>query len=125
MIDVLSLTLGGIVGYAIGAGVSRSGSGSDSVTAVIEDRRQELRGRYESGPMDYVEFGDQIAVLEDPGTEQIMREAITVDGVGPETAFEIAREFDGEYSEFRDADRDDLVRVNGVGENRAGALMNR
>lgn len=74
--------------------------------------------------MDYIEFGDRIAVLEQPGTESIMRDAIQVDGIGVETAYDIAPAFQGDYDAYRSAGRSELERVNGIGENRATALLN-
>ena len=95
-----------------------------TVEQYLNDHRAELQQRYETTRMDYVEFEDRITILELPGTERIMRDAIQVDGIGVETAFEIARTFQGDYEAYRDAGRDDLERVNGIGENRATALLN-
>jgi hypothetical protein len=96
--------------------------GTDAVGDYLDERESALRQRYETGPMDYLEFGDRVAVIEAPGTERIMRAATRVDGIGPETAFELAAYFDGDYEAFRRADRAEFERVNGVGENRATAL---
>jgi len=98
------------------------GGESDAVDDYLNERESELRQRYETGPMDYVEFGNRIAVIEAPGTERIMRAATRVDGIGPETAFELAAYFEGDYEAFRRADRGEFERVNGVGKNRATAL---
>lgn len=99
--------------------------GSDDVESFLDERESQLRERYESTQMDYVEFGERVALLERPGTERIMREAVVVDGVGEEIAFEIARSFDGDYEAFQAAGREKLEEVNGVGENRATALLSR
>lgn len=96
----------------------------DQVEQYLNDRRSELQKRYETTEMGYVEFGDRVTILERPGTERVMHDAIAVDGIGVETAFEIARTFDGDYDAYRRADRDDLESVNGIGENRSTALLN-
>lgn len=100
-----------------------AGDGTDAIGDYLNERESELRQRYETGPMDYVEFGNRIAVIEAPGTERIMRAATRVDGIGPETAFELAAYFEGDYEAFRRADRGEFETVNGVGSNRATALI--
>lgn len=97
---------------------------SGQVEQYLDNHRAELQERYETTQMDYIEFEDHITVLEFSGTERIMRDAIQVDGIGVETPFETARTFQGDYKSYRDTGRDDLERVNGVGENRATALLN-
>ena len=104
--------------------LARERDDRDDIKQYLADRRAELQQRYETTQMDYVEFGDRIATLEQPGTERIMRDAIDVDGIGVETAYEIARTFQGDYDAYRNAGRNELERVNGVGENRATALLN-
>ena len=47
-----------------------------------------------------------------------------IDGVGPELAFAIAAEFET-MNELRDAGRDDLEAVHGVGESTASAIQRR
>lgn len=98
----------------------------DDIDRFLEEKRRELQERYESEEdgMDYVEFGDRVTVLELPGTEAIMRDAVDAEGIGPKTALEIARTFDGDYDAYRDANEDDLQAVNGVGPNRSTALLN-
>lgn len=102
---------------------SRSGDSRDGVEKFLAERETTLREQYATTDMDYVEFGDRIATVENPGTERIMRDAVRVDGIGVETAWEIARTFGGEYDAYAAADREELERVNGVGENRATALL--
>lgn len=93
---------------------------SGRVELYLDNHRAELQERYETTRMDYIEFEDRITILEFPGTERIIRDAIQVGGIGVETA----QTFQGDYDAYRDARRDDLERVNGVGENRATALLN-
>ena len=104
--------------------LARERNDRDDIEQYLADRRHELQQRYETTQMDYVEFGDRITVHEQPGTERIMRDAIQVDGIGVEVALEIAKTFEGDYEAYRDADREELESVNGVGENRATALLN-
>ena len=99
------------------------GGESDLIDVYLDERESELRQRYETGPMSYVEFGDRIAIIKMPGTERIMRAATQVDGIGPETAFALAVYFEGDYETFRKANREAFETVNGVGENRATALV--
>ena len=99
------------------------GDGTDAIEEYLDERESALRQRYETGSMDYVEFGDQVALIEAPGTERIMRATTRVDGIGPETAFELAAYFEGDYEAFRRADTGKFEQVNGVGENRVTALV--
>lgn len=111
-------------GFTTRGALDTRGGNRDDIEQYLDDRRDELQQRYETTQMDYVEFGDCIAVLEQPGTERIMRDAIHIDGIGVETAYEIARTFQGDYDAYRSAGRSELERVNGIGENRATALLN-
>lgn len=111
-------------GFTLRGILDRDDTPDDDVEQYLEDRREELQERYETTSMDYVEFEDSITILELPGTKRIMRDAVRVDGIGVEIAFEIARTFDGDYGAYRDAGRDELEKVNRVGENRATALLN-
>lgn len=124
MIELLAAI--GVGAFVVGYGLGAAGETDDrdAIERFLDDREAQLRERYETTRMDYVEFGDRIALLEDPDTPRIMRDAVVEDGIGPETAFNIAREFD-DYEAYRDADKSDYERVNRVGENRARALANR
>lgn len=97
----------------------------DKVERFLEERRDELQEAYAEGRLTHSTFVNRIAVIEDPDTEQIIQDAITVDGIGVETGLEIARTFSANYDQYRDAGREELERVNGIGENRATALINR
>jgi len=70
------------------------GDEPDEIEAFLDEREAELRQRYQTTEMDYVEFGEPVSVIEDPDTERIMRVAVTVDRIGPETAFRITQWFD-------------------------------
>lgn len=109
-------------GYA--AGSHRDRDTRDGIEQYLDDREVELRERYQTTDMDYVTFGDEVALLEDPDTERIMRTAVDVDGIGPATAFELARAFDG-YQEFAAAGLEEYEQVNRVGEQKGRALSRR
>ncbi|PSQ18189.1 hypothetical protein BRD02_01580 [Halobacteriales archaeon QS_8_69_73] len=64
------------------------------------------------------------ALLEDPATEDVMYAVTDVDGIGPHTALEIAREYRSPDA-LAAADRADLEAINGIGENRARAIRSR
>lgn len=98
---------------------------SASVAGTLRAQREELDERYREGRMTFEEHERRIGLLEEPGTRKIMHHATDVDGVGPQTALEIARHFEGDFDAYRDADVPELQRVNGVGPNRAQALLNR
>lgn len=66
-----------------------SGDDRDKIETFLNHREADLRERYETTKMDYVAFGERIAVFEDSDTDCIMRDATDVDGIGPETAFSI------------------------------------
>jgi NAD-dependent DNA ligase len=96
---------------------------TDHIDQFLADELQAAKDRYATTEVDDEEnLAFEVMLLERPGTERIMREAVTVDGVGPETALAIAKHFEGDYHEYRAADVETLQRVNGVGENRARAL---
>lgn len=110
-------------GY-IARGKVRNREQRGTVEQFLDGRLDELQSAYAEGRLTHSAFVNQIAVIEDPDTEKIIQDAITVDGIGVETALEIARTFNANYEAYRHADRDELERVNGVGENRATALLN-
>lgn len=95
----------------------------DAIDQFLEEELQAAEDRYAATEIDDEEnLAFEVMILQQPGTERIMRDAIDVDGVGPETALAIAKHFDGDYQQYRAADVDTLQRVNGIGENRATAL---
>ncbi|MDT3437317.1 hypothetical protein [Haloarcula sp. 1CSR25-25] len=103
--------VGAVAGYAA-RDIQTRGDGRDEIESYLNERETELRERYQTTEMDYVEFGERIAVLEDPDTERIMRDAVAVDRIGPATAFRLAQWFDG-WEDYRDADQDAYEPVNG------------
>lgn len=117
------IVIGFLGGYLIRDTFSVS-DGRDSIDRFLDERRDELQTQYAESKMTHRAFVNRIVVIEDPETEQIIRDAVTVDGIGPETALEIARTFNADYDAYRAAGRDELEKVNGVGENRATALLN-
>ncbi|NLV14351.1 hypothetical protein [Haloarcula argentinensis] len=126
MVDLLlvgPIALGFVAGY-LARGIQTRNDGPDEIGAFLDEREAELRQRYETTEMDYVEFGERIAVFEDPETERIMRDAVDVDRIGPKTAFRIAQWFDG-WEDYRDADQDAYEDVNGIGPNKGRALARR
>lgn len=126
----LLVAIGVGIGLGIGVGIERVRQGNESppgsVTAYLERERQKMNERYVTTKIiDVEELEQRAELLLSPGTEQIMRDAVQVDGIGPHTAFRIAELFDGDYQAYEQADRETLESVNGVGENRATALLNR
>jgi len=115
--------VGAVLGYAARDIQSREDT-PDEIEQFIAERESELRQRYETTAMDYVEFGDRVALLEDPDTERIMRDATDIDGIGPKTAFRIAQWFDG-WDDYRDAGQSEYQDVNGIGPNKGRALAAR
>lgn len=100
------------------------GDEPDEIEAFLDECEAELRQRYQTTEMDYVEFGERVSVIEDPDTERIMRNAVTVDGIRPETAFPIAQWF-GSWEDYREADQDTYENVNGIGPNKGRELTAR
>jgi|GEM_PF-6376312 len=126
MVDLLlvgPIAVGFVAGY-LARDIQTRDDGPDEIETFLGEREAELRQRYQTTEMDYVEFGERIAVIEDPDTERIMRDATDVDGIGPKTAFRIAEWFDG-YDEYRDADAESHQDVNGIGPNKGRALARR
>jgi len=73
---------------------------SDAVDEYLEQREADLRDRYETTAMDYVEFGDRVAVPEAPGTERIMRDGAADNLITPSTSmFNIGKT---SHDSFRD-----------------------
>ena len=126
MISPLELLLFAALCVIAGAVIADGRDGStDPVTDALEERRQDLRGRYQDGELSLEAFEAQVVLLERPGTETIMRDAVGVEGIGPHRAFAIARTFEGDVEAYRSAPAARFERVNGVGPNRARALASR
>lgn len=115
-----------LLGVAVGAVTTSTSSSSttDSVQALLEQRREEIREEYELGKIGLDRYGREVELLEDPATASVMYAVTDVDGVGPATALEIAREY-RRPENLEDASESDLRDVNGVGENRARAINRR
>jgi NAD-dependent DNA ligase len=121
------LVIGGLlVGLVVGYGLGSSGGEetADSVQALLEERREELLSDYEAGRISHAQFASEIELVEDPATETVMYAVTDVDGVGPHTAFEVARAFRNRR-ELESANVEDLEAINNVGENRARAIHRR
>jgi NAD-dependent DNA ligase len=118
-----AFAVGAVFGFVLG---SEGGNDepADSVAGLLEDRREALREDYREGRISHDRFASEIELLEDPRTEDVMYAVTDVDGIGPATALEIAREYRTK-ADLVEADVDDLRRVNGVGENRARAMRSR
>lgn len=120
------LLVGGLFYAAVRAAASMSTRESTDPTEVyLAERRRNLREQYELGECSLATFEDRLVVLELPGTETIMRDAVGVDGIGPRTAFKLARHVEGDVDRYRAADHETLQAVNGIGPNRASAIVAR
>lgn len=119
---VLAVVVAFAAGYAWGR--ESGGESLDSVQALLEARRERVREAYLEGRISKERYDDEIDLLLDPSTREVMYAVVDVDGVGPKTALEIARRYRS-VDDLARADRDDLESVNGVGENRAGAICAR
>lgn len=123
MIELLlgGLIIGFVAGYAYRG--HRDRDDRDEIEGFLEEKVDEVQGRYYSTIVDDEESLEyDLLVLQEPGTELIIRSAVDVDGVGPETALDIAMHFGGDYAAFANADVDEFQTVNGVGEQRSRAL---
>lgn len=126
MVDLVffaPIAVGFVAGYAA-RDIQARGGAPDAIDRFLAERERELRERYETTEMDYVEFGDAIAVVEDPDTERIMRDATDIDGIGPATAFALAQRFDG-YDAYREGDAEAYREVNQIGEQLGRSLARR
>lgn len=120
---VFAVAVGIVVGFILG-NESGGDEPADSVAGLLKERREALREDYREGRISHERFASEIELLEDPRTEDVMYAVTDVDGIGPATALEIAREY-RTTADLVDADVDDLEEVNGVGENRARAMRSR
>lgn len=123
MLEPLLIGVG--IGFLAGYGIKgrMQSDETDTIDEFLEEELQATKDRYASTEIDDEEqLAFEIMLLEQPGTERIMRDATDVDGVGLETAAAIAKHFEGDYQRYRDADAEALQAVNGIAENRANAL---
>jgi DNA integrity scanning protein DisA with diadenylate cyclase activity len=92
----------------------------------LDDPRtvEEIQLAYADGRLTEAEMERRLAVAVDPRTEQIRSAVEPVSGIGPETALNIAAEFESEC-ELRGASREDLQEVPNVGPERASAIRDR
>lgn len=120
--EVLAFCLGAAL--ATIATSSGSSSSADSVQALLDQRRAEIREEYETGRISLDRYAREIELLEDPATTSVMYSVVDVDGVGPATALEIAREYRRPEA-LEETTAEALTAVNGVGENRARAIHRR
>ena len=116
--------IGFIGGYLVRDGLDVPDE-RDPVEQFLDERRSDLQEQYADDRLTHAAFVNRIAIIEDPGTRRIINDAVSVNGVGVETGLEIARTFNADYDAYRSAGRTELERVNGIGENRAEALINR
>jgi DNA integrity scanning protein DisA with diadenylate cyclase activity len=92
----------------------------------LDDPRtvEEIQLAYADGRLTEAEMERRLEVAVDPRTERIRNAVEPVSGIGPETALNIAAEFESER-ELREASREDLQEVPNVGPERAGAIRER
>lgn len=124
MLETTAVFVAGVVVGAVLASSTSSTSSTDSVTGFLDERRESIRSDFEAGRISHERFASEIELLEDPRTEQVMYSAVDVDGVGPATAFEVAREWRSPDA-LASASEGQLRAVNGVGDNRARAIHQR
>jgi len=85
---------------------------------------EEIQLAYTEDRLSESEMERRLDLAVDPRTEQIRNAVEPVSGIGPETALNIAAEFESEH-ELREASRTDLQKVPNVGPERAEALRDR
>ena len=97
-----------------------------SVTASNRDPDpvDEATRAYENGEIDLEEYEARLEFHLDNRNEKIRTVVEDVNGLGPQTSMEIAREFDS-LDELRGADQEELESVHGVGEKTAEAVLER
>lgn len=79
---------------------------------------------YRDGEIDEAELERRLELAVDPRVEEIQAAVEPVNGVGPSTSLEIAREFES-VQELAQASETELQEVSGVGEQRAQAIVER
>ena len=94
----------------------------------LERARETAQADYEAGRIDHEQFERRLDILYDAGTEAVFHTSRTIDGIGEETAYELAVTYD-DLAQLRRAAVGEadpaLESVNGVGSNRAQAIETR
>jgi ERCC4-type nuclease len=80
-----------------------------------------IRQQYERGEIDERELERRLDVAMDPEADRIRAVAERVNGIGEDTSWAVAAEFDS-LREPREASREELEAIPNVGEQRAAAL---
>lgn len=88
------------------------------------DPIDEAKAAFAAGEIDAAEFDRRLEFHLDDRNDRIRAVVEDVNGVGDTTSKAIAREFDS-LEDLRRADREDLERVYGVGEETADAVLER
>lgn len=113
-----------LAGVLVGEGLDSGESSPSSVSGLLAAQRESVREDYEVGRVTLERFEDELDLLDDPRTERVMHAVSGVEGVGPKTALAVARRYRS-LDELEAATVEELTSVNGVGENRAGAIAER
>jgi ERCC4-type nuclease len=82
---------------------------------------ERVQRQYERGEIDLAELERRLDVLADPEADRIRETVERVNGVGEATSWAVAAEFSS-LRELREASREELQSVPGVGDQRAAAL---
>lgn len=90
----------------------------------IDDAVERVREQYVAGDIDEVEMEQQLARAMDPEYHELRDHVEDVAGIGDDLSESIAIRF-GSVDELREADPEELQRVNGIGEQRAEAIRER
>jgi competence protein ComGC len=100
----------------------------DEQSTRLEQARETVQADYEAGRIDHEQFEQRLDLLYDAGTEAVFHTTRTIDGIGGETAYELAVTYD-DLAQLRcaavGAADPALESVNGVGLNRAQAIQSR
>jgi ERCC4-type nuclease len=80
-----------------------------------------IRQQYERGAIDERELERRLDVAMDPEADRIREVAERVNGIGADTSWAVAAEFDS-LQDLREASREELAEIPNVGEQRAAAL---
>lgn len=87
-----------------------------------DDPMEIVEQRYLDGEIDDETFEARLDVLADPGRHRVYEHVDAVDWAGHDEALRVAREY-ASLDELRDADRESLEDVHGVGESIATAIL--